>query len=80
MRANLFWRDYDGNEVDLIVQNAGAVNAIEIKASQTMSREHIKGLKKFSKLVDQVNHFVVYTGEEKQHEYVPFTHLNPLII
>ena len=42
-----FFRDSNGNEVDLLIREAGICHPIEIKSSATFSKEFIKGLEKF---------------------------------
>jgi uncharacterized protein len=39
-----FWRDSNGNEVDMLVPNAATLDIFEIKASQTIMSEQFKGL------------------------------------
>ena len=59
-----FWRDNQGNEVDLLEYDGDTVNAYEIKSGATFSPDHFKGLVKWSKLAnanpEQLN--VIYTG------------------
>ena len=45
-----FYRDSNGNEVDLIVQEQGFLHPVEIKSSETFSKTFLKGLSNFAKL------------------------------
>jgi hypothetical protein len=43
-----FYRDSEGNEVDLLLPTAGKLHAIEIKAGATVNPDYFKGLKTFA--------------------------------
>ncbi len=43
-----FYRDSEGNEVDLLLPTGGKLHAIEIKAGSTVNRDYFKGLKTFA--------------------------------
>ena len=43
-----FYRDSDGNEVDLLLPGGGKLHAIEIKAGATVNADYFKGLKAFA--------------------------------
>lgn len=43
-----FYRDSDGNEVDLLLPVGGKFHAIEIKAGETINSDYFKGLKSFA--------------------------------
>jgi predicted AAA+ superfamily ATPase len=43
-----FYRDSEGNEVDLLLPVGGKMHAIEIKAGATIAKDYFKGLKTFS--------------------------------
>jgi len=64
-----FWRDSQGNEVDLLDYSEGEVRAYEIKSGATFSYDFFKGLKKWAALsatpVDRLN--VIYGGETDLH-------------
>ncbi len=63
-----FYRDADGNEVDLIIPNGHQVHGVEIKAGATINADYFKGLQRFQ------NHHpnmlgsgcVVFGGEQAQ--------------
>lgn len=51
LQDNLYyWRDKTGNEVDVILDNAGKLTAIELKAGETISQDFFKGLNYFASL------------------------------
>ena len=58
-----FWRDNKGLEIDLVVQSANQLIAIEIKSAQTFSSDFIKGLKKFNGLSGETGGILIYDGE-----------------
>jgi uncharacterized protein len=43
-----FYRDSEGNEVDLLLPTGGKMHAIEIKAGATVNQDYFKGLKTFA--------------------------------
>lgn len=43
-----FYRDSEGNEVDLLMPSGGKLHAIEIKAGATVNPDYFKGLKTFA--------------------------------
>ena len=45
-----FWRDSNGNEVDLLVDRAGTLTPIEIKAGMTLNRDYFTGLQRWTTL------------------------------
>lgn len=61
-----FWRDSNGNEVDLIVEAGNSLMPIEIKSGQTVNRDFFNGLKRWAELAgDQAGTpTLVYGGEE----------------
>jgi predicted AAA+ superfamily ATPase len=60
-----FWRDNNGNEVDLIIDQGVIKRAIEIKLGSTYNSSMLKGLKFWKGLLppDQQDNALVYTGE-----------------
>ena len=42
-----FWRDSSGNEVDLLLDEAGLLRPVEIKSGQTVASDMFKTLKKW---------------------------------
>ena len=66
-----FWRDSNGNEVDVIAEQDGKLRPIEIKSGKTLSPESTRGLKKWLALAKEqsTSPTLIYGGEESyQHE------------
>lgn len=63
-----FYRDSDGNEVDLLLPTGGQMHAIEIKAGATVNPDYFKGLKTFAAHNPQAmaGGGVVYGGTQSQ--------------
>lgn len=63
-----FWRDYLGNEIDCIIEEALYLAPIEIKAGRTISKDYFKQFtywKDIDTPVPSLN-FVIYAGTESQ--------------
>ncbi len=62
-----FWQDQSGNEIDLIIEENGILNAVEIKSSQTYNSRLTTGLKLWQKLTGTPaeNQFLIYAGEQE---------------
>ena len=60
-----FYRDSNGNEVDLITKSEGRLNLYEIKSSETYHQDFEKGLKAFRKAFPEFvgSQTVVYNGQ-----------------
>lgn len=60
-----FYRDSNGNEVDLLVKNGAAYDCYEIKSSATFHADFIKGLDNFEKSFPDftAKKSVIYAGE-----------------
>lgn len=63
-----FFRDVHGHEVDLIFQAANFLTPIEIKAGKTFSKDFLKNVIFFQKLVGERSPtgFVIYAGTQEQ--------------
>lgn len=61
-----FWRDYEGNEVDCVVEKALALFPIEIKAGQTINKDYFKQFTYWQEVINGPieNNFVVYGGDK----------------
>jgi predicted AAA+ superfamily ATPase len=61
-----FWRDSNGNEVDLIVEQGSSLMPIEIKSGKTVTKEAFAGLNKWRTLAGDtaVNPTLVYGGTD----------------
>ena len=62
-----FYRDSNGNEVDLLIKNKEKYDLIEIKSSETFNTEFLKGIKSFEKEFPNLTgqKYVIYNGEDK---------------
>ena len=65
---NLFyWRDKTGNEIDILVDDAGKFTAIELKAGETIADSFFKGLIYFDALNQKtVSKELIYGGKQVQ--------------
>jgi len=61
-----FWRDSNGNEVDLIVDTGSGLAPIEIKSGQTVNRDFFTGLEKWMRLGGTLAHTptLIYGGSD----------------
>ncbi len=61
-----FWRDKNGKEIDLIIDNNDKIIPIEIKAGKTFNYDFLKNLLYWNKLTKnkKENNFVIYGGEK----------------
>ena len=66
--ALYFYRDAEGNEVDLLMPVGGQLHAIEVKAGSTVNPDYFKGLKRFNAQYPHAmcSGCVVYGGEQPQ--------------
>lgn len=77
-----FWRDSNGNEIDLLLTQESGQLAYEIKSGATPSDNYFKGLKYWSALSNvSSDHFaVVYGGGESRitsfGKLIPWSELN----
>ncbi|WP_293788636.1 ATP-binding protein [uncultured Pedobacter sp.] len=71
LQDNLYyWRDKTGNELDVLLDTATAITAIEIKAGATMNADYQKGLLYFKGIADEkkaLKTIVYYTGITSQN-------------
>lgn len=51
--AFYFWRDSNGNEVDLLIDQAGSLTPVEIKAGMTLNRDYFTGLQRWTALAGE---------------------------
>ena len=61
-----FWRDYEGNEVDCVVERALELFPIEIKAGHTISKDYFKQFTYWQGVINGPidNNFVIYGGNQ----------------
>lgn len=63
-----YWRDKTGNEVDIISEYEGKLQAIELKSGETINTDFFKGLQYFAALgTDHLEKILVYGGNQTQH-------------
>ncbi|HPW66791.1 MAG TPA: ATP-binding protein [Salinivirgaceae bacterium] len=67
-----FWRDSEGNEVDLLIEKPQETEIVEIKATQTIMSDLFKGLNYYAALETEVKLIktLVYGGNERQERSV----------
>ncbi len=67
-----FWRDSEGNEVDLLIEKPQETEIVEIKATQTVMSDLFKGLNYYAALETEVKltKTLVYGGTERQERSV----------
>ena len=79
-----FYRDSNGNEVDILYRTEGKFIPIEIKSADTYTNSFLKGLKYFKKIYPEKtgNGFVIYSGKlEKSMGHftlLNYEHLNKI--
>jgi len=63
-----FWRDRSGHEVDLLIEHAGRLQAIEIKSGATPTRDALRGLEKWQQVAGEAadRSRLIYGGDETQ--------------
>lgn len=62
-----YWRDKTGNEVDVLIDKAGKLTAIELKSGETISPDFFKGIEYFSGLSKgKVEKYIIYGGKQEQ--------------
>jgi len=61
-----FWRDSNGNEIDLIVEQNSKIIPIEIKSGRTINNSFFKGLECFADISDELSEktILIYGGDE----------------
>jgi predicted AAA+ superfamily ATPase len=59
-----FFRDTNGNEVDIVFQNGRELVPIEVKSSSTFNTKFLKGINRFQDISEKSTEgFVVYSGD-----------------
>jgi hypothetical protein len=63
-----FWRDKLGREIDCVIEKAGKLTPVEIKAGKTPSTEYFRDLSYWNKLSKNKpsNSYVIYGGDDLQ--------------
>jgi len=62
-----FWRDREGNEVDLLMERGNSLIPIEIKSGQTINRDFFRGLDYWRSYQenDEIRSWLIYGGKEE---------------
>jgi predicted AAA+ superfamily ATPase len=60
-----FWRDSSGLEVDVVVERAGALHALEIKSGKTVAKDYFAALERFGRIAGGRS-ALLYAGELSQ--------------
>lgn len=62
-----FWRDSNGNEVDLLIEENGQLKVIEIKSSKTFNTRLLSGLTWWRKTTgySTEHNYLIYLGDQK---------------
>ena len=75
-----FFRDTNGNEVDLLIRENGNLTPIEIKSAATFSKDFVKGLERFQALnLKRVTKGAVLYSGQKEFAIHGTRILNPLL-
>lgn len=61
-----FWRDSNGQEIDLIIEDGGGLLAVECKAGQTIAADWFAGIEKFLDIAGSNQAWLIYGGEHNQ--------------
>lgn len=79
-----FYRDSNGNEVDILYRKEGMFIPIEVKSADTYTKSFLNGLNYFNKVYPEKsgNGFVIYSGKlEKSMEHftlINYEHINKI--
>ncbi len=78
-----FWRDASQHEVDILIQNGTALEAIELKSGKTIQPDYFKGLNYLKKIRPATNLYLVYGGDQYQkrtdYKIYGVEHLNKIL-
>lgn len=81
-----FYRDHQGNEIDLLIQKGSYLIPLEIKSSKTFSTFYLKGLNFFHELLNKKSQsgYVIYQGTAsqkiKQYNLISIENLSELFL
>jgi len=79
-----FWRENNGLEVDVLVDQAGRLTPLEIKSGATVSRDWFQGLRRWQQLAGESagDARLVYGGDagwtQEATELIPWSQLDDL--
>ena len=80
-----YWRDKTGHEIDLLLESAGKLTAIELKAGETIAGDYFRHMNYFDSITDGLlKKLLVYSGAELQMRdklltVVPWQQINAFI-
>ncbi|MBI1959344.1 MAG: ATP-binding protein [Candidatus Rokubacteria bacterium] len=63
-----YWRTAAGDEVDFVLYGERGLVAFEVKMTQTVRPEDLRGLRRFRESYPQAKTFFVYPGSRRRHE------------
>jgi len=63
-----YWRTTDGEEVDIVLYGARGIRAIEVKRSNRVRADDLRGLRAFLDDYPMARAWLVYTGTRRYHE------------
>lgn len=63
-----FWRDRTGNEIDIIIEQAGLLHPVEVKSGKTITSDYFNTLKRWKTWAGDRSGrgFLIYGGDEEQ--------------
>lgn len=63
-----FWRDSNGNEVDLLIETGAKLLPVEIKSGQTVNRDYFKTLDRWTEMAGSMatDPTLIYAGDDEQ--------------
>lgn len=79
-----FWRTHTGHEIDVVAEQGGQAQAIEIKAGSTVASDWFDAIEKWGELAGPAATppWLIYGGQERYHrrgaEVVPWTGVEEL--
>ena len=62
-----YWRESNGLEIDLLIEDGSDLSAIEIKAGKTIKDEFFSNLMKFKKIASVKKSYILYDGTQKMN-------------
>ncbi len=62
-----YWRDKTGHEIDIIIDDAGALYPVEIKSSKTVTSQFFENMIYWNKLANNDGGLIIYAGDTGQH-------------
>ncbi len=63
-----YWRTAAGDEVDFVLYGERGLVAIEVKMTQHVRLDDVKGLRRFKEDYPQARAFLLYTGSRRRHD------------